>query len=387
MKSQFPKGRQRSGFTLIEMIVVIIVTGIVLSVAMKSLVGLGDAAKVEATKQEMQALAFGIVGNPDVTNNGARSDFGYVGDVGALPANLDALYVNPGGYATWKGPYISNRFTQTSDDYKRDAWGNLYSYSGGVTITSSSGGTIIRQVAAGAGELLRNTLTGTITDIDGTPPGTTYKDSISVLLAYPNGAGGTATKSRTPDRGGYFSFDSIPIGPRDLRVIYKPTADTMTRIVSVTPNSSSSISIRFDEDLWNSPVAGGGSIQFVTNSDSLSGNRCQDLSFWLTNPGGSPVTINSISVQWTSPSAYFKSIKWGATTVFNLAGSPRGKSGSTYPLSSSMTINAGASVEIQVLDFRKRNTSNGGNKVRMRSVPFTIRLSDGTVITFTTPWC
>lgn len=378
--------RLNRGFTLIEVVVVIMVTGIIVAVAMKSFTGLNDSAKLEATKQEMESLAFAIAGNPTITDNGARTDFGYVGDVGSMPPNLDALFTNPGGYSTWKGPYVSNRFTQTTDDYKRDAWGNLYTYAGGVAVSSASGGgTMIRQIAPTSADLLYNTVRGTISDIDGTPPGTVYKDSITVRLTYPNGSGSMTTKTKTPDLGGYFAIDSIPIGTRDLQVIYAPSSDTISRVIAVAPKSATSAVIRFDRDLWYAPPAGSGLIQYVSNSDSLSGNRDQDVSFWITNTGGSPIAISNMSVAWTAPQAYYKTIKWGATTVFNLAGSPRGVSNATYVLSSPMTINAGASVELQVLDFRRRNKTAGGNKVSMRLVPFTIRLSDGTVINFTTP--
>ena len=71
----------------------------------------------------MEMLARAIVGNPSLTQNGARSDFGYVGDVGAFPPNLQALYQSPGGYATWDGPYVTTSFAVDSTGFKTDAWG------------------------------------------------------------------------------------------------------------------------------------------------------------------------------------------------------------------------------------------------------------------------
>ncbi|MEA2031894.1 MAG: type II secretion system protein, partial [candidate division Zixibacteria bacterium] len=91
---------------------VIIIIGILSTVALRSVNTITDTAKIEETKQELEALSFAIAGNPDIQNNGIRTDFGYVGDVGSLPPNLDALFSNPGSYATWNGPYIGNRFTQ-----------------------------------------------------------------------------------------------------------------------------------------------------------------------------------------------------------------------------------------------------------------------------------
>jgi len=102
-------GNQK-GMTLIELVMVIIIIGILAGVGMKSMDSALVTAKIESTKRELDALAGAVAGNPDIISNGCRVDFGYMGDVGSLPANLDALVTSPGGYATWKGPYIKNNF-------------------------------------------------------------------------------------------------------------------------------------------------------------------------------------------------------------------------------------------------------------------------------------
>jgi hypothetical protein len=365
--------------------VAIVIAGIIASTAVRYLGAIRTSSKVEETKQKMDALAFAIAGNPAVTNNGARADFGYVGDVGALPANLDALMTNPGSYTTWKGPYVSNRYTQLSDDYKRDAWGNLLTYSGGLTIQSSGGGsTLIRRLANSTSDLLINKISGAICDIDGTPPGPIYKDSLSVKLTYPNGAGAMLTKIVIPDAAGYFSFDSIPTGTQSLWVIYKPYADTISQPISVTPHASAAVASRYSHDYWYATPASSGALQFVSGSDTVSGTHCQDVSFWVCNTGGSSKTISTMTVSWGSPTAYYGTITWGATTVFNNGGSPRGVDATTYTFTASQTLAAGASVKIKVGEFRQKNTAGGGPKVSMDLVPFTIGFSDGSVLTFTT---
>jgi prepilin-type N-terminal cleavage/methylation domain-containing protein len=239
------------GFTLIELVVVIVIIAIMIGVAVQSGAHLYEAAKVEETRQEMDALATAITGNPELVSNGVRSDFGYVGDVGAMPPDLDALFSNPGSYATWNGPYVSNQFTQIVNDYKTDAFGVEYSYAGGATITSiGSGSNMVRRVTNATDDLLRNTVAGNIYDLDGTPPGTGYEDSVTITITIPNGLGGTTTIGMTPDHGGFFAFGSIPVGNHDLVIVYQPDDDTLSRFVSVLPGSDGYGEYRLSADVW-----------------------------------------------------------------------------------------------------------------------------------------
>ena len=112
--------KNQNGFTLIELVLIIVLLSVIASVAMRNMTSTINTAQYENTKKELDQLAYAIVGNPHTYTNGARTDFGYVGDVGALPPNLDALYQNPGGFSSWNGPYITNG--TANNDYKKDAW-------------------------------------------------------------------------------------------------------------------------------------------------------------------------------------------------------------------------------------------------------------------------
>ncbi len=239
------------GMTLIEVVLTVIIMGILATVALRVVGTINTTVKTEETKSEMEALAYAIAGNPSLQSSGVRTDFGYVGDVGAMPPNLDALITNPGGYSTWHGPYFKPSFTQITDEHKRDAWGELYSYNGGIAITSSgkSGG-IVKRVINSTRDLLLNKVGGTVLDSDGSPPGSTYKDSLVIRLFIPDGAGSITTKTTNTDIGGYFSFDSIPIGNHDLQIVYLPTSDTLKRFVSVLPKSSVYRSYYLPGDVW-----------------------------------------------------------------------------------------------------------------------------------------
>ncbi|MFH1686931.1 MAG: prepilin-type N-terminal cleavage/methylation domain-containing protein [bacterium] len=229
--------RTRSGFTLIELVLVMIITGILATVAIRTAVSIGDTARVEQTKAELLQLEHAITGNPALHNNGVRSDFGYVGDVGAMPPNLDALAIDPGD-PNWNGPYIRSQVAQATDDYKRDAWNHPYTYNGLEIISTGSGSDIVRKLGAAVDEFTLNTVSGLILDSLGFTPGTDYADSVSIVVRHPNGSGGTTTRTANPDPGGLFRLDSVPIGNHDLLVVYLPAADTLRRFVNVLPGSS-----------------------------------------------------------------------------------------------------------------------------------------------------
>lgn len=362
------------GFTLIEVIIVIVIAGILASVAMRSVASLADTARIEETKDEMIMIAQSIVGNPDLNNNGTRTDFGYVGDVGSMPPNLDALINNPGGYATWNGPYAQNRFSQISSDIKQDAWGANYSYSGGNTITSSgSGSDIVLKVGRVVSDFTLNRVSGKILDRDGTPPPPLYNDSISVRLVFPDGAGGYTAKSVTVIHGGYFAFDSIPIGNHDLEIVYGPLSDTIQNFVSVLPGRDTHGDYLLTTNVWYD--TSGGSLEFVAASDTVYSNpQCNNFSFWIVNNTGAPITIDWMIFSWASPTAYYKSIEWNGATVFDQP-NPSNGSGDTAVFSPPQVINDGQTAKLSGLAFKTQPF--GGPMVDMSGATTTIELSDG----------
>ena len=378
-----------SGFTLIEVVMSIIIAGILATVAIRSTISITETGRTEITKTEMTDIAYAIVGNEKLQNNNIRNDFGYVGDVGAMPPNLQALVTNPGGYSTWDGPYIQNRFTQTPTDYAQDAWGNNYSYSG-VDITSTgSGSTIIHKIGESPSDFLLNKVSGNIYDADGSPPGTVYKDSITILLTHPNGSGSLITKGISPDYGGYFAFDSIPIGNQDLQIIYEPTADTLNRFVSINPKSEVYNTYLFPSNYWIGTTGTGGSsgggsgLIYVNGTGQTTGGSCNDIQFDIQNTTSSDITITSITPTWSSPTSYYKELKIDGNEVFDNS-NPRNGSGTIVNFGS-ITITAGDTITIKIEEFKTNST--GGPNINMSNSDFTITFSDGSVITFNTGSC
>jgi general secretion pathway protein G len=235
------------GFTLIELVMVIIIMGILAGVATMNFVSTLETAKFESTRAEMEALAHAIAGNPELFANGARSDFGYVGDIGSLPPNLDALITDP-GYSTWDGPYIKSDFV--SDDFKKDAWNVDYVYSDTLLRSTGSGSNIDKIFASNTSMLLSNDLSGYIDDANRTMPGSIYKDSISVTLIYPDGAGNMISATTTPDANGNYAFTGIPVGNHTLHIIYIPDSDTVEYQLSISPARDTQLATTFSADLW-----------------------------------------------------------------------------------------------------------------------------------------
>jgi len=239
---------QNRGFTLIEVVIVVIILGILAGISTYKMTGHIETARYEQTKNEMAQLTAAIVGNPALYANGARTDFGYVGDVGALPISLDGLRQNPGGWATWDGPYMSNG--TAANDFKKDAWGSLYVLSDTLLSSTGSGTNIDKLIAPSSTALLANRVSGWVVDADRQVPPSLYSDSLEIILSYPDGSGSTIDSSLTVDSQGRFAYTDIPIGNHTLRVIHVPVADTMTYAITVCPGRDVSLEIIFPADLW-----------------------------------------------------------------------------------------------------------------------------------------
>lgn len=131
-----------TGFTLVELVIVIAVLGIMAAVAIP-VVGTFIASSAEtATKDEMRLLARAIAGSDE------RSDRGFEGDVGFPPSSLSDLARKPDSIPAWdpfldvgwNGPYVDS----TGGEYLRDAWDSNYVYDpAGRTIVSVGSGSSI----------------------------------------------------------------------------------------------------------------------------------------------------------------------------------------------------------------------------------------------------
>lgn len=378
---------KENGFGLIELTMMIVVIGIIASVVIQSMSSIVEDVRQVKTKEEMKELVDAIRGNPKLTNRGIRSDFGYFGDVGSFPPNLDALVTNPGGYSTWDGPYLKGRISEDLIGFKKDEWGTNYSYAMGTSISSTgSGTTITSKISDASSDYLLNSLNGTIKDKNDSLPGVIYQDSVKINIVLPNGSGGLLTKSINPNSVGAFTFDSLPAGSHLIEAIYEPNADTLTRQITILPKHKSSVSYNFAQGYFNSIVISDSMITEITGLDTIyASTDCNNLSFWINNNTGLDIVVTSMTISWSSPNAYYSQIKWNGTTKYT-SNNPRTGSGSVANFNTAVIITDGSQIKIEILGF-KNSISGGSSEVDMSNTTFTILFSDGSTFDISTGAC
>ena len=100
--------KRSSGFTLIEILVVLAIIGLIAAVAAPQVFNRLGGAKHDSAKVQIEALSTGI----DL----------YRLEVGQLPESLDALISKPSSVDRWNGPYLRKSVIP------KDPWGKEYFY-------------------------------------------------------------------------------------------------------------------------------------------------------------------------------------------------------------------------------------------------------------------
>ena len=169
----------------------------------------------------------------------------------ALPGFKKAEGATTGLVISAEGHIVTSawNFDSNPNDFKEDAWGTNYTYTGGVTIASTgSGSTLTKAFAGASSDFTANSVVGSVVDGRDNPPGTAAA-SVSVKITYPDGAGSTSTTTVNPNAGGSFAFSgTLPVGHHEVNMMY--LADTIARQVTVLPNSTLHVDFRLPGDPW-----------------------------------------------------------------------------------------------------------------------------------------
>jgi len=103
-----PTGRRKNGFTLIEILIVMVILGLLASLVGPRMFGKLGMAKQKTAKTQIEML-------------GAALD-AFRLDNGRYPDGLGALVENYANWENWSGPYLAK------NEIPKDPWGNDYQY-------------------------------------------------------------------------------------------------------------------------------------------------------------------------------------------------------------------------------------------------------------------
>ena len=108
MKRTHSSHARRAGFTLIEIMLVVVIIGLIAAIGLPKIMGNTEKARINTAKAQINMLSTGAMQ--------------FEMDVGAYPQSLDQL-VNSSGSSKWDGPYTN------SGKIPVDPWGNAYVFS------------------------------------------------------------------------------------------------------------------------------------------------------------------------------------------------------------------------------------------------------------------
>ncbi len=148
----------------------------------------------------------------------------------------------------------------------------------------------------------------------------------------------------------------------------------------LTPDDNIPPGIVPDDD-----AQGGTGIEYEDDSGSTNGSHCDEFSFDITNNTGAAITFTSLTLTWSSPTAYYPKVRIDGSLKVN-SSNPKIASAEEVTLDSAYTLAAGATATVAVQAFVSK-VKSGGSKVDMSNVDITVEFSDGSSFVFNTGPC
>ena len=102
-----PARRRSRGFTLVELLLVLVILALIGGLVLPGIIGKAEGAKVKAAGSQINRLAMAVES--------------YYLDTGTTPESLEALVSESGGVGGWNGPYVKASSL-------KDPWGREYVY-------------------------------------------------------------------------------------------------------------------------------------------------------------------------------------------------------------------------------------------------------------------
>jgi len=373
-----------------ELLVVLLIIGILSTVALRTIDATRNRSLFDQTTAEMNKLVQAIVGNPDLAYDGRRVDFGYYGDMEELPPDLRDLLYNRTGSPVWRGPYIKLMSAGDTVSYLNDEWGHLYTYNPdepGATIHSNgvNGLDMTVKVADDKAQLYDNKISGSFLDRDENPPGGAG-NAFEVRLYYNNPVAhaGTTYAVVHPAPGGYYEIANtpsdpiwprwqVPIGIKKLQAITPD--EELTRYVTVAPRSHSVVDFKFTKafaarlEMVGQPTVDPGGKYFLIR---------------VVNTGSDPVTVDFFNFLLTSAPFYMRNFRIDGVAGFEFpitAGPGRGP-GDMVRFQPALTIAPDKSQIVELYFDEFYADPNGAPpQADVRNQTFELRFSDGSRIT------
>ncbi len=207
------RNREKSGFTLLELVVVLAILAVVTTLALRSLDQVQDGSRDEANRTGFQSLRDAVLGSPeDRSADGSPTISGFVADMGRLPKaveiggnlTLAELWTSPGNSYDIRPAVAANGVPLAYEDpqvFVAGGWRGPYLRLplGAETWLDGWGNPMVSPIASGAAEYAR------LRDLDDAPLTTAGQEVRIVRHLGANGRLDAADSGY--DRDGVLVFD------------------------------------------------------------------------------------------------------------------------------------------------------------------------------------